>query len=748
MDKLAKLIIQFKWPIIFLAILLTGFFGYELTKIKINSNVIDSLPTNDSVVSLFKNIGKQFGGNQVGMVIVEADNIFKPAVLKDLQRVTKTLGNIKGISSVTSLTNILDFGGVGNDFQVNPLINMHKLPDTQRGIDSLKQIVVSNKMYRGNLVSADGSASIVMFKFSAGSNDGTVVKEVKKAIEKLPLHEKVYYAGGPFITAMVSRLISGDLLFLIPITFLVISIILYLSFHSLQGIVLPMLTAAMAIIWALGSMPLMGLDMSMVSNNIPIILMAVGSAYTIHVLNRINQCREKDYRKAVRKALSHIFIPVSLAALTTMIGFISFIFGAYLKMIRDFGLVTAMGTFFAALLSLFFIPALLATLPKKPKKNKTSKPVKSYLNDYVLTPLTALVLKHPKYIFTVWIVLIFISLSGFFFIRRSVDVSDYFKKSNPEHVAETIMTKKFGGTKPVFLQFTGDMQDPKVLKTMKKAEDYLENSPSIISAQSIADIIIKLNGALSGKYKIPDSKAAIGQLWFLLDGNENISQLVSEDMDKGIVVAKFNGKGNHAAADFEKYMKPFLTQNNRPGCKIQMTGMPFIDAEMDQSLLDSQIASLIIATIFVIGIVSLILLSFSKGLLTSIPIAVTTIILFGTMGLTNIPLNMGTVLVASIAMGIGIDYSIHFITHFNEGLKERLSVQEAITATMKMSGKAILINFSSVSGGFLVLVFSNLVPMQYFGILVALSMLSSSLGALTLLPVILIIRNKKQLKKA
>ncbi len=747
MDNLAKFTLKFKWPIIVLAILLTGFFGYELTKIKLNSNVIDSLPANDSVVSLFKDIGKQFGGNEIGMVIIESDNVFKPAVLKDLQRITKTLVNLKGISSVTSLTNILNFDGVGNDFQINPLINIHKLPDTQRGIDSLKQLVVSNKMYRGNLVSADGSASIVMFKFSAGSNDGAVVKEVKAAIEKLPLHEKVYYAGGPFVTAMVSKLISKDLLFLIPFTFLVISIILYLSFHSLQGIALPMLTAAMAIIWALGTMPLMGLDMSMVSNNIPIILMAVGSAYTIHVLNRINQCREKDYRKAVRKALGHIFIPVSLAALTTMIGFISFIFGAYLKMIRDFGLVTAMGTFFAALLSLFFIPALLATLPKKPKWKKPSKPVKSYLNDYILTPLTALVLKHPKYIFTAWIVLIVISLSGFLSIRRSVNVSDYFKKSNPEHIAETIMTKKFGGTNPVFLQFTGNMQSPRVLKTMKKAEEYLEKSPSIISAQSIADIIIKLNGALNGKYKIPDSKAAIGQLWFLLDGNEKISQLVSEDMGKGIVVAKFNGKGNHAAADFARYMKPFLAQNSRPGCKIQMTGMPFINAEMDQSLLNSQIASLVIATIFVIGIVSLILLSFSKGLLTSIPIAVTTIILFGTMGLTNIPLNMGTVLVASIAMGIGIDYSIHFITHFNEGLKERLSVQEAITATMKMSGKAILINFSSVSGGFLVLVFSKLVPMQYFGILVALSMLSSSLGALTLLPVILIIRNKKQLKK-
>ena len=746
MDRLANIILKLKWPIIILAILLTGFFGYELSKIKLNSNVIDSLPANDFVVSLFKDIGKQFGGNEMGMVIVKSDNIFKPSALKDVQQITKTLKGLKGISAITSLTNILNFDAVGNDFQVRPLIDMSRLPRAPKGIDSLKQMVVSNKMYRGNLVSDDGKACIVVFKFSEGSNVGAVVKKVKTTIKKLPLKEKVYFAGGPFVTAMVAEIIAEDLIFLIPITFLIISLILYLSFHSIRGVILPMLTAGMAIIWALGCMPLMGLDMSMVSNNIPIILMAVGSAYTIHVLNRINQCREKDYHKAIRRALAHIFIPVSLAALTTMIGFVSFIFGAYLKMIRDFGVVTALGTFFAALLSLFFIPALMDIFPVKEKKKTAAKPVKSFLNDYILSPLTTLVLKHPKYIFSIWIVLIIISFTGAFSIRRSVDVSDYFKKSNPERIAENIMVQKFGGIKPVFLQFTGNMQSATVLKTMKKAQDYLQKSPSITTTQSIADIIIKLNGALSGKYKIPDSDAAIGQLWFLLDGNENISQLVSEDLDKGIVIAKFNGKGNHAAADFARYMRPFLANNSRPGCKIQMTGMPFINAEMDQSLLNSQIASLIIATIFVIGIVSLILWSFAKGLLASIPIAVTTVILFGTMGLTNIPLNMGTVLVASIAMGIGIDYSIHFITHFNDGLKLGLSVQEAIKATMKMSGKAILINFSSVSGGFLVLVFSKLVPMQYFGILVALSMVSSSLGALTLLPVILIIRNKKRLK--
>ncbi len=743
MDQLAKNILKARWLIIILTVLLTVFFGYELTKIRVNSNVIDSLPASDSTVSLFKSIGKEFGGNEVGVVIVQAKNVFRPETLKDIRKITRTLSGLKGVEAVTSLTNILNFDGVGNDFQVKPLINMQALPRTPHQVDSLKQLVVSNKMYRGNLVSADGSASLVVFKFSSGGNDEATVKNVQKALKGLKLNEKIYFAGGPFVTAMVSRIISEDIIILIPITFLVISLILFLSFHSLQGVFLPMLSAGMSIIWALGCMPLLGMDLSMVTNNVPIILMAVGSAYTIHVLNRVNQCREKDYGKALRKALGHIFVPVSLAALTTMIGFVSFIFGAYLKMIRDFGVVTALGTFFAALISLFFIPAVLAVFPIKRPSGVPLKPRKSYLNDVVIQPLTALVLKHPKYILTGWIVVILITVSGIFSIRHSVDTSEYFKKNNPEHIAEKMMSQKFGGTKPVFLLFSGNLQSPEVLKTMQKAQRYLEKSPYIQNTQSIADIIEKLNFAFTGKHQIPDSEAAIGQLWFLLEGNANIRQLVNEDLNQGIVIAKFDGNGkNHAAADFGRYMQPFLKKYSRPGCKIQMTGMPFINAEMDQSLLESQIASLIIATVFVIGIVSLILWSFGRGLLASIPIAVTVIILFGTMGLTNIPLNMGTVLVASIAMGIGIDYSIHFITHFHDGIRAGLSVSESIRTTMTISGKAILINFSSVAGGFLVLIFSKLVPMQYFGILVALSMLISSLGALTLLPVILKIRNK------
>lgn len=173
--------------------------------------------------------------------------------------------------------------------------------------------------------------------------------------------------------------------------------------------------------------------------------------------------------------------------------------------------------------------------------------------------------------------------------------------------------------------------------------------------------------------------------------------------------------------------------------------MPFVDITMDRSLINSQFGSLTIAIIFVIIVVGLILRSFSSGLYATLPIVAAIVILFGVMGLAGIPLNIGTVLVASVALGIGIDYSIHVISHFNHLYQSTGDAQRSLEETIMISGKAILINAISVSAGFLVLIFSEMVPLQYFGLLIALSMFGSSLGALTLLPVILILvhRNKR-----
>jgi predicted RND superfamily exporter protein len=165
---------------------------------------------------------------------------------------------------------------------------------------------------------------------------------------------------------------------------------------------------------------------------------------------------------------------------------------------------------------------------------------------------------------------------------------------------------------------------------------------------------------------------------------------------------------------------------------------------MDESLFNSQMSSLAIALVLVLVIVTVIVRSFSKGFYATLPIIATIAILYGFMGYVGISLNVATVLVASVALGIGIDYSIHIITHFNDAIKETGDVRESIESTIMISGKAIVINVISVAAGFLVMLFSQMVPLQQFGLLVSLSMLGSGLGALTLLPVILILVNKRK----
>ena len=277
---------------------------------------------------------------------------------------------------------------------------------------------------------------------------------------------------------------------------------------------------------------------------------------------------------------------------------------------------------------------------------------------------------------------------------------------------------------------------------MLRTEDYMKKNPGVAYTNSVADLILDINAALGEGRKIPDDQDKVEQLWFLLEGNENMQKYVSEDQGEAIIISKFLSPENKDKIEFGNYMKKFIQKNSTAECKIEITGMPFIDVTMDRSLIYSQLGSLAVALIFVIIIVSAILRSFSAGIYASIPIISAIIILFGLMGYTGIPLNVATVLVASIAMGIGIDYSIHVITHFNESLTNGSTVYQALEKTIGISGKAIAINVISVSAGFLILLFSEMVPLQYFGLLIFLSMVGSGLGALTFLPVILILAHK------
>jgi hypothetical protein len=740
--KISEKIVALKWPIIIAVCICTLFFGFQLKNLKIDADILSSLPDTDPNAVLLKKIGEKFGGNNMGVVILETDNIYQTSVLENIRAITDTISVIDGVSSVSSLTNIINIKGSDYGIEVGRLVDEHELPKSPEDFEALRTNVMSNEMYKGSIVSEDETSSLIIFNLKDGANVNDVAENVIANVSNLNLSENIYYTGSPMLVTSISALMKTDFIQLLPIAFLVIGFILFLSFRTISGVVLPLLTAVISIIWSLGIMGLMGYSMSMISNNIPIILLAIGSAYAIHVVNRVNLISKTNQQNLISTALAYVLIPVLLATITTIIGFISFVFGAYLQMIVDFGIFTSLGTLFACLLSIFFVPAIMEVFKSKKKKEISEVKKQSFLLNKILNPLNSFLFKYPKQILGIWLVLIIISVFGVFSIKRSVDIQEYFKEGNPTRQAEKIMVEKFGGTKPVFVYFEGNMQSPEVLKTMRQTAEYMEQSPEIYTSMSIANLISELNFAITGNRAIPDDPEQIEQLWFLLDGNEILNRFVNKDLTEGIIITKFKSPDNDSKKEFAKYMNDFIESHSSETCKIQITGMPFVDITMDQSLINSQIGSISIAIIFMIFIVGLILRSFMSGIYASIPIIATIIILFGVMGISGISLNIATVLVASVALGIGIDYSIHIISHYNHSLKNNNHFKEAITDAISISGSAIIINVIAVSVGFMVLMFSVMVPLQYFGILIALSMLSSGLGALTLLPVILILLNK------
>jgi hypothetical protein len=744
MEKLIAGMLKFRWMIILLVLAITAFLTLQIPRIRINSDVVSSLPDNDPDAVLLKKIGAQFGGNRMGMIILEANDIFTPEVLGHVRQITDSVRTIEGISSVSSLTNIMDIKTTEFGMEIGTLVDEYNLPDSPGELSILKERALSKDMYRGSIISEDGTATIILFSLYDDADIRESANLVKAKVESLRLPEQIHYAGSPMLITAISRLIAADLARLLPIAFVLIALVLLLGFRSARGVVLPLLTASLAILWVIGIMALTGGEMSMVSNNIPIVLLAVGTAYAIHVLNRIDQVKD-SLDQAIITALSYVMIPVILAALTTMTGFMSFIFGSYLTMIRDFGLFTALGTLIALLLSLFFVPAVISAFSWKSKIQpiEDQPPGKAFLVDHILIPLEKILFRHTKTVLMIWIGLTVVNAGGIFLIKRNVDISDYFKKKNPTRVAEDIMTRKFDGTKPVFVLFKGDIHSPELLNTMLHAEEYMRQSPGVVATQSVANLILDLNEAMGEGRKIPDEQEKIEQLWFLLDGNESMRKFVSEETGEAVIISKFQSQDNQSKKAFRDYMNRFIAENSTEDCTISITGMPFIDVTMDRSLVYSQLGSLAIAIVFVIILVGAILRSLVAGLYATIPIVSAIMILFGVMGYTGIPLNIVTVLVASIAMGIGIDYAIHVITHFNDSAKKGANAQQALEGTIRISGKAIILNVISVSVGFLVLLFSEMVPLQYFGLLVMLSMVGSGISALTFLPVILVLAHRR-----
>ncbi|MEO0122829.1 MAG: MMPL family transporter [candidate division WOR-3 bacterium] len=731
MKRIASFIVNKQAIILFVITVLSFLFAFFLRKIVINSDLSSYLPKTDPAVKLLDYIGEKYRGNSLAIVIIKSDDVFKLETIKAIDYLTRQFRQIDGVTYVTSLTNILDIKKTEEGLEIGKLIDEDNIPN-QEVLYKIKEYALRKEIYRNKLISEDSKTTLIICRIDGDKSK--VAKTIERVTKNADLQNiKTYFAGLPFQLNAVNDMIIKDIKILLPFVALVILLILYLSFGSLLHVVLPLISVGLSALWTIGLMALLKIPLTIITNIIPAILMAVGSAYAIHIICKFMEEKDENVQIRAKNSLSKVIIPVFLAALTTIIGFTSFIFGSYLIMIQQFGVFTSLGIIFAFLLSITIIPIILGN-SKNLKLNQRQN--LNFLNR-IMEHTGYWILRHKDIVWIVGAVIGIGFLFGTSLIKTKVDFLDYFKEKSSIRITEKIMEESFGGSVPIQILIKGDLQDPEVLLAMKDFHNFLDTLKGVYHPQSIIDLIEEMNDAMGEGKKIPDTKEKINNLYFLLEGEETIEQLINDDKTEGIIQAMTAGAYNEESELIIKKIRDYIKSKNNGLYNFEFTGSAVVYQHLNQSLLKSQLISLIIAIVAIFICLLFLTHSLSASLLGLVPIFFGLSILFGTMGFLKIPLDVATVLLGSICVGIGIDYSIHFLNRYSYERKQN-NPEKALLTSIKYTGSAIVVNVFTVMLGFLVLIFSNLVPVIRFGILLGITMLSTGLGATVLLPAVIL----------
>ncbi|HCK99524.1 MAG TPA: hypothetical protein DHW42_05390, partial [Candidatus Marinimicrobia bacterium] len=579
MRKFAEWVIKYRVGIIVGTVIITAFMAFQLKNLEINSDVLKYLPQSAPHVILFNEVGDKFGGNSLAMVALEADDVFSFNTINRINIITQKFKEMPEISYVTSLTDVVDIKKIEGGLEVGkPIDNYDTLADKDE-LARIKEYVLSKEMYRGNVVSEDGTIAVIVARLKEDVDKVAVGREMKEFALSTEGSEKLYFAGIPFQMIFLTDIINSDIFKLIPIVLILLVITLAVSFRTKRGVILPLATVMVSTTWALGLMSLSGIKLTLASDGMPILLMAIGSAYGIHLVNKyMEDIRKGDSKiESIKDTISEVGTPIFLAGLTTSIGFLAFL-TSNLTVIKEFGIFTAIGVLFAFIVSITFLPALLSIMPP-PKQTDKLNNSKSVSSNRFMKGLSGLILKRKVIIVLTGFIVCVIGVISLFHINREVNMVDYFKKDSEIRQAEDMMETKLGGSIPIQILVKGDLKEPTVLKEIVKFEKYLNSLDDVHSPQSIADLICEMNYVMNDRYCIPDTREEVANLWFFFEGNEILPQLINSQNNEGLIQAKLGTVETKRGRDLIDSIDKYISEHIDP----QKVSVNFTETEFTES---------------------------------------------------------------------------------------------------------------------------------------------------------------------
>jgi predicted RND superfamily exporter protein len=752
---------------VMLAVLgITAFLGSRIGTLQLDTNPDSWAPQKHAYVETTKLLKQVFGGTNVviiGIAPTQGD-IYQPEVLAKIKRIQDGIEQIPHAvrHNILSLAarKVKHIKGAPDGMEVRQMLEA--VPQTPADIEHLKAAVASMPIYINALVSPDGkSAAIVAdFKQDATVPNFVVMLEQMRSIAERERDATVdiYYGGSPVIGE------AADLQFMkMPVFFgsalLVIMLIQLWSFRSVQGMLLPVVTGVLSVIWSLGLMALLGVHMDPLNSTTPILILAVAAGHAIQILKRYYEEYNRllstgmappdANRAAVVESMVRVGPVMITAGLIAAITLFS-LAGTGIPMVQHFGVFAGCGVLATMALELTIIPALRSML-RAPRKREAANERKAGLLDrFLIAVADTLVGGRAPRLVVGGLAVLAVVAAGTLFLRVDNNFRLYHKPQSVLRVHDRVLNETFGGTNTI--QFlvqapTPDaLKDPKALQGISDLQAFLESQPNVGKTQSIADLIKRMNQAMHGDdpkhYTIPDSRDLIAQYLFLysLSGDpQDFDSLVDTDYRRAVVWTYFKDDSTTYADSVAKKAQAVVAKTFPSGVTVSMGGTLPDAVALNEVIVNDKFRNMaqMALVVFVLG--ALVFRSLAGGLFVVTPLVAVALANFGVMGWMNTPLDISAMISAALAIGIGADYEIYLLYRFREELARSGDVLAATRDSLLTSGKAVLFVAISIIGGYAVLQFSDFAFFNQISNMVMATMAVSAFFALFFLRALMMI---------
>lgn len=719
MERLARNITSNPKKIIFAFILITIIFANRLPLLKINTSTKSLVAKDVSYRLFYEEVKKDFGNEEVIILVLESENIFSYEKISKIKELTETIEELNYIDEVKSIINAKHIKSSDEMINIKPLFK--EIPKTYEEILKLKEEAIADKLLANRLISKDGN-NLAIYIFLKNLNEDEIYKKriIESVVNNLELIIKnsnltattSYYLGGtPILRSKSSNYMHKDLVKYIPFTALIMIILLSFCFGSIRGTLLPLASLLMVMIWDLGLVSFMGKEINIVTIIVPSLLLAIGCAYLFHFMNQyyleVEKEKGADGKKIVTMAITNIGKPLLFIAATTIVGFGSLGISD-IAPVKDFGILLSFGIFCILMGALFFVPSFLCIIP--PPKNT----LKHDVFEKSLFKFGKIVIARPILIVLTTIIILIISIVGITELKVETNHLSFFKKDDKVRIDNQLISKKLSGVNIMSVILESNKEDafkkPFILKKMVVLQNYLESFKEIDCTSSIADYIRQINMAMNSDdtkfWTIPDSQQLVAQYLLLYsNGGEPdvFDRYIDYNFKKASILYHVNIYNLKFYLELAEKIKAFANSIFPEDIKVDVTGSLIVSAKTFDKIVETQVESIILATIIISVLIFFLFRSFKLGIIAMIPNTLPIFINFGLMGWLGIRLDLPSSIIAATALGIAVDDTIHFTNRYCYLLKRSGKPEESVIKTFQLTGFPIIITSITIASGFLIL---------------------------------------------